>query len=119
MTTHQTTDISHYHAHIYWKNSDERAHALSMRPFLQSLGCEMGRVHDQNVGPHPLPMYQALYTSTNQQSVETYLRANAENLSILLHEDIGIDHVKDHTDGARWIGEPLQLDLEFLETFQG
>jgi aromatic ring-cleaving dioxygenase len=34
----------------------------------------------------------------------------------LLHEDIN-DDVRDHTEGARWLGEPLQLDLVWLKNY--
>jgi DOPA 4,5-dioxygenase len=88
--------------------------ALAMRPALQSIGCGLGRVHDKAIGPHPLPMYQVMYDSSIQNEVETFLQVPS-SLSILLHEDIGIDHVRDHTEGARWIGKPLELNLEFLQ----
>ena len=106
-----------YHAHIYWKNDAERNIALALRPELQSLGCGLGRVHDRAIGPHPLPMYQVMYDSSKQLEVEGFLRAMTSS-SVLLHEDIGFDHVKDHTEGTRWIGEPLELDIEFLKNFQ-
>lgn len=105
-----------YHAHIYWRNIQERELALSIRSLLQELGCGLGRIHDRPIGPHPLPMYQAMYDSSIKSQVEIFLESKP--LTILLHEDIGIDHVRDHTDGARWIGDPLQLDLEFLRQFQ-
>jgi DOPA 4,5-dioxygenase len=105
-----------YHAHIYWKNDKEKEIALPLRQWLQDLGCGLGRVHDMPIGPHPLPMYQAMYDSSIKPQVEVFL--STKPLSILLHEDIGIDHVRDHTEGARWINEKLDLDLEFLENFQ-
>ena len=105
-----------YHAHVYWKNLTERALAISMRPSFKSMGCGLGRIWDQPIGPHPLPMYQIMYDSSNQIEVETLLRI--QPMSILLHEDIGIDHVRDHTDGARWINERLELNLKFLEEIE-
>ncbi|MEK9918917.1 MAG: DOPA 4,5-dioxygenase family protein [Pelagibacteraceae bacterium] len=105
-----------YHAHVYWNNDQEKALAVSLRNHLKSLGCPLGRVIDVPIGPHPLPMFQVMYDSHNQKVVEDYLKKT--NLSILLHEDIGEDHVRDHTKGARWIGKPLDLNLEFLRQFQ-
>ena len=84
-----------------------------MRPSFISMGASLGAIHDRPIGPHPLPMYQIMYDTPIQTEVETLLRI--QPMSILLHEDIGIDHVKDHTDGARWINTPLDLDLQFLE----
>ncbi len=105
-----------YHAHVYWKNNAEREIAISMRPSFLSTGASLGSIHDKPIGPHPLPMYQIMYDTSIQTEVETLLRI--QPMSILLHEDIGIDHVKDHTDGARWINTPLELDLQFLENFE-
>lgn len=104
-----------YHAHIYWNSKFERDRAISIRQQLQNLGCGLGRIWDEPIGPHPLPMYQVMYDDSIKDKVEEYLMP--KNLSILLHEDIGIDHVRDHTEGARWIGTPLQLDLDFLREF--
>lgn len=105
-----------YHAHVYWKNNHERDIALSLHFQLEEYGCKIGRIWDKAIGPHPLPMYQVYYNSSNQNLVESYLQS--QSLTVLLHEDIGVDHVRDHTEGARWIGEQLELDLKFLENFQ-
>ncbi|MGC6390412.1 MAG: DOPA 4,5-dioxygenase family protein, partial [Alphaproteobacteria bacterium] len=43
-----------YHAHIYWKDSKEREVALAMRPSLRLMGCKMGRIWDNPIGPHPI-----------------------------------------------------------------
>lgn len=102
-----------YHAHVYWKSETERTLALCLRPSFLSIGASLGTVHDKPIGPHPLPMYQIMYDNSIQNEVEALLRI--QPMSILLHEDIGIDHVRDHTEGARWINTPLELDLQFLE----
>ena len=105
-----------YHAHIYWRNELEKQVALDIRSRLVEIGCRVGRVHDTSVGPHPLPMFQAMYDSLGQYMVESLLTSSHGNLSVLLHEDIN-DDVRDHTEGARWLGEPLQLDLVWLENY--
>lgn len=102
-----------YHAHVYWKSETERVLALCLRPSFLTIGASLGAIHDKPIGPHPLLMYQIMYDSSIQSEVEALLRI--QPMSILLHEDIGIDHVRDHTEGARWINTPLQLDLQFLE----
>lgn len=102
-----------YHAHVYWTDESGYQQAMGMRKILTSLGCGMGQVHNVPIGPHPLPMYQATYTDRNKSAVERYLRNNHGDLSILLHDDTG-RHERDHTDGARWIGKPVTLDIDFL-----
>jgi len=57
-------------------------------------------------------MYQVMYEASNKEFVENYLKKYNGKISILLHEDIGHDHKRGHTDGAHWIGKKLQLNLE-------
>ena len=103
-----------YHAHIYWNNENEKKIALDLRSTLEEFGCSLGRVRDGPVGPHRFPMYQASYDDGNRIAVEGFLRKKAGIISILLHEDVGKSHLRDHSEGARWIGKELPLDLGFL-----
>ena len=103
-----------YHAHIYWQNEDQRREALHLRQPLQNLGCQLGSIHDDPIGPHPYAMYQVNYSSTIAKEVENLLYK--AKLHILLHEDTG-DDVRDHTKGARWIGRPLDLNIKWLEEY--
>ncbi len=105
-----------YHAHIYWSTLEERQEAMSIRAYLHDNGCALGRIWDRPIGPHPLPMYQVMYDSSNKDCIEKYLKQST--LTILLHEDVGVDHVRDHTEGARWIGKTLELDLDFLRRIE-
>lgn len=104
----------YYHAHVYWSNPEQREVAVGIRDQLTALDCSLGRVWDQVIGPHPLPMYQVNYCTTIQQSVESLLKSTG--LTVLLHEDTG-DDLRDHTQGARWLGQELQLDLIWLEEY--
>ena len=103
-----------YHAHIYWTNDVERERALSFRDYLQEHGFKLGRVWNQPIGPHPLPMYQVIYDSSNKELIENFLKTHRETNTILLHESIN-DDLRDHTDGVRWLGEALELKLEFFK----
>lgn len=109
-----------YHAHIYWSNvtPDQRIWALHLRSLLRKLGCEIGKPHDVPIGPHPMPMFQAIYNSDNQSIVESMLSDQRNNLTVLLHENTNND-IRDHTEGARWLGTPLTLDLEWLANNPG
>ena len=107
-----------YHAHIYWQNDNQRRIAMELRLTLHDYGCGLGRIRDEAVGPHRFPMYQASYTGEIQPKVEGFLRANSLGISILLHENVGEDHLRDHTEGARWIGRALPLDLDFLRNLE-
>lgn len=105
--------MRHFHAHIYWDNQKQREKALDIREQLESFGCSIGQVMDKPVGPHPLPMYQANYSSSNAKVVETFL--SEQELTVLLHDVTG-DHIKDHTEGARWIGKELDLDIDWIKS---
>jgi len=105
-----------YHAHIYWKDAKQKQAALDLRVRLAVMGCLIGSVHNKPIGPHPLPMYQVVYNSSIQQSVEKFLEDNRQDLSILLHESIN-DDVRDHTEGATWLGAELNLDLVWLDRY--
>ena len=59
-------------------------------------------------------MYQVNYNSNIAEEVEELLAGT--KLDILLHEDTG-DDVRDHTEGARWLGNKLKLDLAWLEEY--
>lgn len=104
----------YYHAHVYWSTLEQRATAIDARNKLIALDCGLGRVWDQPIGPHPLPMYQVNYCTTIQESVEALLKSTG--LTVLLHEDTG-DDLRDHTEGTRWLGQELELDLVWLEEY--
>ena len=61
-------------------------------------------------------MFESHVTNQKLSVIESVLVANRKNCSILIHEKTG-DHVYDHTKGARFLGEPLELDIEFLRNF--
>ncbi len=104
----------YYHAHVYWSTPDERKHAISFRQELKSLDCGLGRVWDQAIGPHPMPMYQVNYCTAIQEPVEKLLESTG--LAVLLHEDTG-DDLRDHTEGARWLNQSLELNLAWLDEY--
>jgi aromatic ring-cleaving dioxygenase len=105
----------HYHAHVYWKDDHQREIAVALREQLAVFGCPLGRIWDHAIGPHPLPMYQVNYDSGIAAAVVGLL--SDKGLTVLLHEDTG-DDLHDHTHGVRWFGEPLDLDIAWLENYQ-
>ena len=103
-----------YHAHIYWQNEDQRREALNLREPLREAGCKVGSIHEDAIGPHPHAMYQVNYNTNIAEEVEELL--SKTKLDILLHEDTG-DDLRDHTEGARWLGNKLTLNLKWLEEY--
>jgi len=105
--------VMNFHAHVYWDTEEKKQSAIELREKLLTMGCSLGQIINHPIGPHPLPMYQVNYSSSNALEVETYLAE--KQLTVLLHEDTG-DHIKDHTKGARWIGRELKLNIKWLES---
>jgi aromatic ring-cleaving dioxygenase len=110
-----TARISVYHAHVYFRDAEERATAAWLREELAArFDVQLGRWRDQPVGPHPLPMYQAAFEPAEFDRIVPWLMLNQAGLTILVHPETGED-VADHRDRSMWLGERLELNLSVLE----
>jgi DOPA 4,5-dioxygenase len=107
-----------YDIHTYWHNNEERDEALKLKQLLIDNNVQTFSLVEIPIGPHPLPMFEAHVSTENLPAIEARLVANRVNCSILVHEKTN-DHMYDHTKGARWLGTPLELNLEFLRNFRG
>lgn len=104
-----------YHAHIYY-SADERPAAEALRDELvRQLAAEVlfvGQMTDRGVGPHPIPQYEVHFLERSLPQVHAAIEASG--LRALMHP-LTDDDLADHTTLARWIGEPLVLDLSVLD----
>jgi aromatic ring-cleaving dioxygenase len=105
-----------YDIHVYWRNNDERSEALVLQKVLLENHVQTFPLVEKPIGPHPYPMFESHVTTQTLPVIEALLNANRKNCSILIHEKTR-DHVYDHTKGARFLGEPLELNIEFLRNF--
>ena len=105
-----------YDIHIYWRNSDEREEALELQKVLIESNVQTFPFVEKPIRPHPYPMFESHVSSQTLFVIESLLVANRKTCSVLIHEKTG-DHVYDHTKGARFLGEPLELNIEFLRNF--
>ena len=105
-----------YDIHIYWHNNDERNVALALQKVLIENNIQTFPFVEKPIGPHPYPMFESHVTNQTLPIIELLLVANSKSCSILIHEKTG-DHVYDHTKGARFLEEPLDLNIEFLRNF--
>ena len=105
-----------YDIHIYWRNNDERNEALALQKVLIENNIQTFPFVEKPIGPHPYPMFESHVTTQTLPVIESLLVANRKRCSILIHEKTG-DHIHDHTKGARFLGEPLELNVEFLRNF--
>jgi aromatic ring-cleaving dioxygenase len=105
-----------YDIHIYWRNNDERKVALALQKVLIENNIQTFPFVEKPIGPHPYPMFESHVTSQALSVIESLIVANRKSCSVLIHEKTG-DHVYDHTKGARFLGEPLELNIGFLRNF--
>ena len=105
-----------YDIHIYWRNNNERNEALALQKVLIENNVKTFPFVEKPIGPHPFPMFESQVTTQTLSAVESLLVVSRKSCSILIHEKTG-DHIYDHTKGARFLGEPLELNIEFLRNF--
>jgi aromatic ring-cleaving dioxygenase len=103
-----------WHAHIYY-SAAQRAAASTLRERFRDLGepvLFVGRMMDEGVGPHPIPQYEIHFRISAIAAVTAILEQSG--LRALVHP-LTDDDLADHTTHARWIGEPVELDVTTLD----
>jgi DOPA 4,5-dioxygenase len=105
--------ISGYHAHIYY-TPDSRDAAERLREAIGgNFTVELGRWHDEPVGPHPTSMYQVAFAVEEFSRLVPWLLLNRGGLDVLIHPQTD-DAYEDHTAHAAWLGAPQPLRVERL-----
>ena len=103
-----------YHAHVYYdaetKPTAERLHTGLADKF----PIEMGQFSGAEIGPHPVPQFQIIFTVAQFQEVVPWLMVNREGLDILVHP-LTDDMVDDHSVYALWLGAPIALKLHTMQ----
>ena len=61
-------------------------------------------------------MFESHVITQTLPVIEALLTANRKSCSILIHEKTG-EHVNDHKKGTHFLGEPLNINIEFLRNF--
>lgn len=105
--------ISSFHAHVYFDPATREVAAQVREGLGERFQVQLGRWHDQLVGPHTKPMYQVAFAVDQFDKVVPWLMLHRQGLDILVHPNTG-DAVADHTDHALWLGEKLAINLEPL-----
>lgn len=102
-----------YHAHIYYPPA-ERARALALRETLRAAPgvVFVGKLRDGKVGPHPIPQFEIHFPKSALAGVLPLIEASG--LTTLVHP-LTDDDLADHTTLGRWIGPPVELDLNVLD----
>jgi len=108
--TQPVSEITSYHAHVYFRDSAEREVAGWIRERVaERFLVQMGRWHDRLVGPHTSPMYQIAFTIDLFPRLVPWLMLNRRGLSVLVHPNTDNPH-DDHLVHALWLGPILAVD---------
>ncbi len=106
-----------FDAHIYY-HPDDRLKAVALRDrFREAFDCQditIGKLIDDLVGPHSLPMFEINFKRIDFERVNTWLCKNRGEHTVLIHEVTG-DDPRDHTVGATWLGTPVSLNFKRLD----
>jgi aromatic ring-cleaving dioxygenase len=103
-----------HHAHIYY-SAEERPAAEALRDAFVRGAPDIlfvGRMTDQRAGPHPIAQYEVHFPERSLAGVISAIEASG--LRALVHP-LTDDDLADHTTLARWIGAPVELDLNVLD----
>jgi aromatic ring-cleaving dioxygenase len=107
--------IAGFHAHVYFDASSlERARALCEQAARRFPTLQMGRVHQQAVGPHPDWSCQLAFDTAIAGEVISWLALNRDGLVVFTHPLTG-DEFADHRDHAIWMGAVRPLDLSIFK----
>jgi aromatic ring-cleaving dioxygenase len=107
--------IAGFHAHVYFDASSlEKARALCERAAQRFPSLQIGRVHQQAVGPHPDWSCQLAFGAAIAGEVISWLALNRDGLVVFTHPLTG-DELADHRDHAIWMGAVRPLDLSIFK----
>jgi DOPA 4,5-dioxygenase len=105
--------IAGYHAHVYFDTSSiSQARALC-EAAAQRFALQMGRVHEQPVGPHPDWSCQLAFGVETFAEVVPWLALHRAGLVVFVHPISG-NELLDHRDHAIWMGAVRPLDLSIF-----
>jgi DOPA 4,5-dioxygenase len=112
--------IRDYHAHVYYDPAISRAAAERLRERIAAAfpAAQLGRWHDELVGPHLCSMYQIAFPRELLGTFLPWLMLNRDGLTVLLHPGTGNPYA-DHTAHAAWLGEVLPLKTDVLDGAPG
>jgi aromatic ring-cleaving dioxygenase len=109
--------IRGYHAHIYYDPATKPVAERLRAEIGKEFAVEVGRWHDEPVGPHPVSMYQVAFAVEEFPRLVPFLMLNRGGLDVLVHPQTGNSY-DDHAVHALWLGKPLSLRLDGMRRSQ-
>jgi len=114
MTFQDIGAITGYHAHVYYGTETKDVAGEVRDAIEQRFDVELGRWHDNPIGPHPMGSYQIAFSPALFPDLIPWLTLNRRGLIVFVHPETGQD-LEDHRDRALWLGESQPLKLEIFK----
>lgn len=114
--TREPVCIADWHAHLYF-DAERREPAWALREAVAARfggRVRIGRFHDGPVGPHPIGSVELAVQPADFGELIAWLALNHGGLDVFIHPNSG-DLLRDHTEGALWLGRPHELRLAALD----
>ena len=108
--------IQTYHAHVYF-SVDEMVLAEQVRDNIIEALPQLtytGQLIPIAIGPHPKPMFEIHVPAASINYAMATIDSLREDLSVLIHP-VQTNELDAHTNGARWLGAKLSLNLDVLK----
>jgi len=102
-----------YHAHVYFDKATKDVAKKLCDDSADKFNLRVGHFHEKLVGPHPRFSCQITFRDQDFDEFIPWLDENRQDLTIFVHALTGNDW-RDHTDFAYWLGQKLELKLEFF-----
>lgn len=103
-----------YHAHVYFDETTARFAKKLCEKVSTKFKLSIGHFHTQALGPHPCWSCQITFGTKDFNDLIPWLDTHRQKLTILVHALTG-DDIKDHTDFAYWLGDSVELNLDFFK----
>ena len=102
-----------WHAHVYC-TEEQRLAAEQLRAAFRNSPDVLfvGQLTEGKAGPHPIPQFEIHFLEPSLPGLVSAIEASG--LRALVHP-LTDDDLADHTSLARWIGDPIDLDLTVLD----
>lgn len=111
----ELSEIGGYHAHVYFDAQTIDLARSLCELARDTFGIDMGRVHEREVGPHPMWSCQLSFPAERFGDIIPWLNINRGGLIVFVHPLTG-DDMWEHRDAQMWLGPSVPLKLDFFET---
>ena len=108
--------IRTYHAHIYFSVNKMVLATQVREDIIKALPqlTYTGQLIPIAIGPHPKPMFELHIPASHINYAMATIDGLRSEFSVLIHP-VQTNELDAHTNGARWLGAKLSLNLDVLK----